>query len=315
MCDINNPIFQDADKAREYLESVRWPNGPFCPHCGEAENVRKLEGKSHRAGLYQCRSCRKQFTVTVNTLFERSKIPLNKWLMATYLLSSSKKGISTHQLHRMLGITYKSAWFMTHRIREAMREPKYDEPMGGEGSTVEADETFWGGLNRKKRAQGKKGRGYEHKEKILTLVERDGTARSFHVPAVNAETLKPILQEQIRAESRLMTDEAGQYFKIGKGFASHGVTRHSIGEYVRGDIHSNTVEGYFSILKRGLKGTYQHVSEKHLKRYLGEFDFRYNNRVKLGVNDTERAENALRGIEGKRLTYKPTRAGKESPLL
>lgn len=309
MCDINNLIFQDETTAREYLEAVRWPQGPFCPHCGEAEEIRKLEGKSHRPGLCQCRSCRKQFSVTVGTLFERSKIPLHKWLLATYLLTSSKKGMSTHQLHRMLGITYKSAWFMTHRIREAMREPTAKGDMGGEGSTVEADETFWGGLNTKRRAQGKKGRGYQHKEKILTLVERNGRARSFHVPAVNADTLKPIIKEQIKAESALMTDEAGQYVPIGKEFASHGVTRHGIGEYVRGDIHSNTVEGYFSILKRGLKGTYQHVSEKHLKRYLGEFDFRYNHRVKLGYSDTERAEMALRGIQGKRLTYRRTHAG------
>lgn len=314
MCDINNPIFQDETTAREYLEAVRWPEGPFCPHCGEAEEIRKLEGKSHRPGLYQCRSCRKQFSVTVGTLFERSKIPLHKWLLATYLLTSSKKGMSTHQLHRMLGITYKSAWFMTHRIREAMREPTAKGGMGGEGSTVEADETFWGGLNTKRRAQGKKGRGYQHKEKILTLVERNGRARSFHVPAVNADTLKPIIKEQIKAESALMTDEAGQYVPIGKEFARHGVTRHGIGEYVRGDIHSNTVEGYFSILKRGLKGTYQHVSEKHLKRYLGEFDFRYNHRVKLGYSDTERAEMALRGIQGKRLTYRPTLGGQESAI-
>lgn len=314
MCDINNPIFQNDDHAREYLESVRWPNGAFCPHCGEAENVIKLEGKSHRPGLYQCRSCRKQFTVTVGTLFERSKIPLHKWLLATYLLTSSKKGMSTHQLHRMLGITYKSAWFMTHRIREAMRDPKHSDQMGGNGAPVEVDETFWGGLKNKKNKQGKKGRGYAHKEKILTLVERNGRARSFHVPAVNAETLKPIIKEQIKEDSALMTDEASQYTKIGREFASHGVVRHGIGEYVRGDIHTNTIEGYFSILKRGLKGTYQHVSEKHLKRYLGEFDFRYNHRVALGVSDTERAEAALKGIEGKRLTYGPTRAGSQCHL-
>lgn len=315
MCDINNPIFQTENDAREYLERVRWPEGPFCPHCGEAENIAKLEGKSHRPGLYQCRSCRGQFTVTVGTLFERSKIPLHKWLLATYLLTSSKKGMSTHQLHRMLGITYKSAWFMTHRIREAMREPNItDDPMGGEGSTVEADETFWGGLKNKKTKHGKKGRGYEHKEKIFTLVERDGRARSFHVPAVNAATLKPILKAQIKAETALMTDEASQYIKVGREFSSHGVVRHGIGEYVRGDIHTNTIEGYFSILKRGLKGTYQHVSEKHLKRYLGEFDFRYNHRTKLGVSDTQRAEAALKGIEGKRLTYGPTRSGPQSQL-
>lgn len=314
MCDINIPIFQNDDAARAYLESVRWSNGAFCPHCGEAENVMKLEGTSHRPGLYQCRSCRKQFTVTVGTLFERSKIPLHKWLFATYLLTSSKKGMSTHQLHRMLGITYKSAWFMTHRIREAMRDPKHSDQMGGNGAPVEVDETFWGGLKNKKNKQGKQGRGYAHKEKILTLVERNGRARSFHVPAVNAETLKPIIKEQIKEDSALMTDEASQYTKLGREFVSHGVVRHGIGEYVRGDIHTNTIEGYFSILKRGLKGTYQHVSEKHLKRYLGEFDFRYNHRVALGVSDTERAEAALKGIEGKRLTYGPTRSGSQCHL-
>ena len=315
MASINNPIFQNENSAREYLEAVRWPEGPFCPHCGEAENVMRLEGKKHRPGLMQCRSCRKQFSVTVGTLFERSKIPLHKWLLATYLLTSSKKGMSTHQLHRMLGITYKSAWFMTHRIREAMRE-KAQGQLGGEGSTVEVDETYWG--NKKPRGQ-KKGRGFQHKEKILTLVERKGKARSFHVPAVNRATLKPILKEQIAAESRIMTDEAGQYVvrklhgkdskPFEKDFASHEYVNHSIGEYVRGDIHTNTIENYFSILKRGLTGTYQHVSKKHLKRYLGEFDFRYNNRSGLGVDDVQRAENALRGIEGKRLTYRRTHSG------
>lgn len=314
--DINNPIFQNEDSAREYLEAVRWPEGPFCPHCGEAENVMKLEGTSHRKGLHQCRSCREQFTVTVGTLFERSKIKLNKWLLATYLLSSSKKGISTHQLHRMLGITYKSAWFMTHRIRESMRQ-KSDGQMGGEGSTVEVDETFWG--NTKRRGQ-KKGRGYHHKEKVLTLVERGGKARSFHVPAVNAKTLRPILREQIDADTHIMTDEAAQYVhprnqyseaksNLVEDFQKHDYVNHGIGEYVRGDIHTNIVEGYFSVLKRGLTGTYQHVSKKHLKRYLGEFDFRYNNRTVLGVSDMERTNEALKGIEGKRLTYRRTDSG------
>ncbi len=301
MCDLNNPIFQDKDAARAYLEAIRWPDGAFCPHCGEAEKVSALKGKSHRPGLYQCKSCRKQFSVTVGTLFERSKVPLNKWLLATHLLCSSKKGMSTHQLHRMLGVTYKTAWFMTHRIREAMREPVLPDSLGGGGSTVEADETYWGDKGKHRKA-----RSPNPKEKVLTLIERGGRARSFHVESVKGETLKPILKEQIKADTHLMTDDAKVYKKIGIAFASHNTVNHSIGEYVRGNIHSNTVEGYFSILKRGLVGTYQHVSAKHLKRYLGEFDFRYNYRTKLGYTDKQRADAALRGIEGKRLTYGAT---------
>ncbi len=216
MCGTDNPIFHDSDKAREYLESVRWPQGPYCPHCGEAENIRALKGKSHRPGLYNCRSCRKQFSVTVGTLFERSKVPLHKWLMATYLLNSSKKGISSHQLHRMLNVTYKTAWFMTHRLREAMREPVSPDQMGGGGSTVEVDETFWG-----QKEGFKKGHGYHHKEKIFTLVERGGRARSFHVPSVKGTTLKPILKEQLAQDTKIMTDEAKYYRGLNKHFPSH----------------------------------------------------------------------------------------------
>jgi transposase-like protein len=246
--------------------------------------------------LWKCRDCREQFSVTVGTLFEGSKIPLHKWLQAVYLMCASKKGISSHQLHRMLGITYKSAWFMTHRIREAMKDPVFTK-MGGGGSIIEMDETFWG--NKKPKGQ-KKGRGYHHKEKVFSLVERNGKVRSFHVPRVNAETLKPIIKEQIDADTHLMTDEFSTYTKIGREFASHGVVNHGKGEYVRGSIHTNTVESYFSILKRGLVGTFHHVGPQHLKRYVGEFDFRWNNREK---SDTERADAALRGISGKRLLY------------
>ncbi|MGB1219943.1 MAG: IS1595 family transposase [Alcanivoracaceae bacterium] len=285
--------------AREHLEAIRWPEGPVCPHCGGVEKIYTMKGG--RAGLYKCGDCRKQFTVTVGTLFEGSKVPLNKWLMAVHLMCASKKGISSHQLHRMIGVTYKTAWFMTHRIREAMRED-HDGPLGGGGKIVEADETF--GNERKPRAQGKKGRGYHHKSKVFSLVERGGRVRSFHVPSVKAATLKPILKEQLAADSRLMTDEASQYTKVGREFAEHGVVAHGIGEYVRGDIHTNTVEGYFSIFKRGLKGSFHHISEKHLKRYLCEFDFRYNYRSKLEYSDAERAKIALRGIDGKRLLYK-----------
>ncbi len=297
MCNLTAPQFQDADKAREYLEEIRWPNGPVCPHCGVEDKAYAITGKSARPGLYKCGEykCRKQFSVTVGTVFERSKIPLNKWLMAVYLMSASKKGISSHQLHRMLGITYKSAWFMTHRIREAMKED--GGIFGAGGGTVEIDETYWGTSKKK----GKTARGYDHKMKIFTLVERGGKARSFHVPRVNGDTLKPIIKEQVAAEAKIMTDEASVYTKVGREFADHGVVSHGIGEYVRGDVHTNTIESYFSILKRGLVGTYHHVGEQHLKRYVGEFDFRYNHRH---ISDMERAHVVMMGISGKRLLYK-----------
>lgn len=300
MCDLSKPIFHDADKAREHLESLRWPDGAACPHCGGCEKIYSIKGG--RAGLYKCGDCRKQFTVTVGTVFEKSKIPLNKWLMAVHLMCASKKGMSAHQLHRMLNLTYKTAWFMSHRIREAMREDGDGGLLGGGGKIVEADETF--GNERKPKAQGKQGRGYHHKSKVLSLVERGGRVRSFHVPNVTAATLKPYLKAQIDAESRLMTDEASQYTLVGREFSDHGVVSHGIGEYVRGDIHTNTVEGYFAIFKRGVKGTYHHISSAHLKRYLCEFDFRYNYRSSLDVTDAQRATIALKGIEGKRLMYR-----------
>lgn len=302
MCDLTKPEFQDADKAREYLEKLRWPNGPVCPHCGVEGNAYKLEGTSHRPGLYKCADCRKQFTVKVGTVFEHSHVPLNKWLMAVHLMCASKKGISSHQVHRMLGVTYKTAWFMTHRIREAMSEG--GSPLGGGGGTVEVDETFWGGLGKKKATQGKKGRGYAHKMKVFTLLEREGKTRSFMVPAVNAKTLAPIIEEQVAEDANLMTDEAAQYTKVGRKFASHGVVSHGIGEYVRGPIHTNTIEGFFSLFKRGLIGTFHHVGEQHLKRYAGEFDFRWNYRVKNGYSDADRANIVLQGIGGKRLMYR-----------
>ncbi|MEQ8800313.1 MAG: IS1595 family transposase [Salinisphaeraceae bacterium] len=302
MCDLTQPQFQDEEKAREYLENLRWPHGPVCPHCGVEGNAYKLKAKTARPGVYKCKDCRKQFTVTVGTVFERSRVPLNKWLMAAHLMAASKKGVSSHQLHRMLGVTYKTAWFMTHRLREAMREEH--GPMGGGGGTVEADETFWGGLGKKKRQQGKKGRGYHHKMKVFTLVERGGKARSFHVPAVNAKTLAPIMREQVDAEANLMTDEASQYTKVGREYASHGVVSHGINEYVRGQIHTNTIEGFFSLLKRGLVGTFHHVGEQHLKRYACEFDFRWNYRAANGFSDAERADMVLKGIQGRRLFYR-----------
>jgi transposase-like protein len=297
---LDSDFFKDDTAAREHLEAIRWPNGPVCPHCGGIDNIKRLEDSAkHRTGLYKCYDCKGQFTVTVGTLFERSRIPLHKWFLAAYFLCSSKKGMSSCQLERMLGVTYKTAWFMTHRIREAMRDSGGSGLFGGEGGTVEVDETFWG--NRKPRGQ-KKGRGYAHKEKILSLVERGGgRVRSHHVERVDAATLAPILREQIAQDSRIITDEASQYTLVGREFAGHGVVSHGIGEYVRGDIHTNTIEGYFSVLKRGLTGTYHHVSKQHLKRYLSEFDFRYNTRK---ANDMERTIEALRGIDGKRMMYR-----------
>lgn len=302
---LDNPIFRDDDAAREHLEAVRWPNGPVCPHCGGMDRIHKVAGKKHRAGLYACRDCNGHFTVTVGTVFERSKIPLSKWMAATYLLCCSKKGCSSKQLERMLGVTYKTAWFMTHRIREAMREGHFSGPLGGEGKVVESDETYIGGKeknkHRNKRTDGNI--GGKGKEAVLSLVERQGRVRSHHIPEVNAKTLRPILVAQIDRKSFLMTDEAGQYYHPGKEFAKHETVNHGAGEYVRGEAHSNTVENYFSILKRGINGVYHHVSQQHLKRYLAEFDFRYNERSGLGVSDVERTNKALKGIEGKRLTY------------
>lgn len=297
--DLTNPIFTDENEARKHLENLRWPDGPVCPHCGESEKIKKLKGKSHRPGLHQCNACRQHFTVTVGTLFESSHIPLHKWLLAFHLMTASKKGISSLQLSRMLDITYKSAWFMSHRIREAMKPATVD--MFGENGPVEADETFIG-----RKPGMKKRRGYAHKNAVFALVERNGGVRSFHVPNVNADTLKPILKGQVLDVACLMTDDAGQYRHMGEEFAQHEVVAHSTGEYVRGDVHTNTVEGFFSIFKRGIYGVYQHVSVAHLHRYTTEFDFRYNYRAKLGYDDAMRATQALKGIDGKRLTYRRT---------
>lgn len=298
---LNQPQFQDEEKAREYLEALRWPTGSICPHCGSAEKHYKLEGKKHRPGVYKCSDCRKQFTVTVGTLFEDSKVGLHKWLQACYLMSCSKKGVSSKQLERMLGVSYKTAWFMSHRIREA-RAPEGGGMLGGNGGPVEVDEIYWGNTGKQKPGA----RGGDHKMKVLSLVDREGEKRSFHVTNVNAATLRPIMTANIDQKARLMTDDAKVYDKIGKHFSSHESVNHSAKEYARGDVTTNTVESSFAILKRGLYGTFHSVSEKHLQRYVNEFDFRWNNRAKLGVSDLQRTHNVLAGIGGKRLMYRHT---------
>lgn len=270
---FTDPRFHDENAAREHLELIRWPNGPVCPHCSASAHICRIEsqtkekGKGARPGLLFCGDCRKQFSVTVGTVFEHSKVPLHKWVLATHLLCSSKKGISSHQLHRTLGVTYKTAWFMTHRIREAMK-PDNPEMLGG-NNPVEADETFVG-----RKPGTKKRRSYAHKNAVLSLVERNGGVRSFHIANVTAAVLKPILKEQVSQSAHLMTDDARQYLSIGPEFAKHDTVNHTAGEYVRGDAHTNTVEGFFSIFKRGIYGVYQHVSSHHLHRYTTEFDFR-----------------------------------------
>jgi len=308
---IQNPAFTNEDQAREALEGIRWPDGPYCPHCGNSDQGRlaKGQGKASRPGLYYCADCNGQFTVTVGTVMERSKIPISKWLLAMHLMASSKKGMSAHQLHRMLGVTYKSAWFMAHRIREAMAPGKDSSgPLGGPDKIVEADTTFVGGkeANKHRSKRDSKKIGGMGKQIVHTLVERGGKARSNHIANVSGKTLRPIVMAQVHRASTLMTDTAGGYARLGKEFVRHEMVDHSAEEYVRGDAHSNTVEGYFSVLKRGIVGTYHHVSEAHLKRYLAEFDFRYNERAALGVNDGERMARLAKGIDGKRLTYRPT---------
>jgi transposase-like protein len=298
MEDILAPRYIDPVAARKHLEALRWPDGPECPHCGSL-NATRLEGKKHRDGLIQCNDCREQYTVTVGTVFERSKIPLNKWLLCNHLLVSSKKGISAHQIHRMLGVTYKTAWFMCHRLREAMKPgPNEGGPLGGPGKFVEVDETFIGG-KQKNRAR----KDVPAKMVVVSLIERDGKARSFHVANIKARDLRGLIVTNVDRSSHLMSDEAAVYTWVGREFASHAKVNHSAGEYARGVDHSNTAENFFSIFKRGYVGTYHHMSEAHLHRYTAEFDFRYNTK---SMGDGERADEALKGIEGKRLTYRPT---------
>jgi transposase-like protein len=301
MCNsiLEAKTLQDEAAAYAWVESRLWPDGPVCPHCGGFNRISKMSGKSTRIGVYKCYQCRKQFTVKVGTVFEDSHVPMRLWLQAIFLLCSSKKGISSNQLHRTLGVTLKTAWFMSHRIREAMRTCGLAPPMGGAGGIVEADETFVG------RKEGSiKRRGHGHKNAVLSLVDRNsGQVRSFHVDSVSADTLVPIVKANVAKETAMMTDEWSGYYSLGDHFAGHESVSHKADEYVRGDVHTNTVEGYFSIFKRGMKGVYQHCGEQHLHRYVAEFDFRYSNRVKLGIDDAARAERALKGIVGKRLTY------------
>ena len=299
MISLTDPIYSNADLAREHLETLHWPNGPVCPRCGETDRVKRAGGASTRPGVVQCAPCRRAFTVTVGTVMEDSKIPLNKWLLAFRLMAGSKKGISAHQLHRSLGVTYKSAWFLAHRIREAMNiEP--EGPLGGPDSVVEADETYVGGKQRNRAT-----RTVKPKKAVVALVERDGRARSFHVANVNAKTLRPLIFTNVDRSSALMTDESPVYTGIGRQFSYHGKVNHSASQYVTtgGWKHSNTAENFFSIFKRGVIGTYHHMSEAHLGRYCAEFDFRYNTRL---ISDSERTDAAMIGSRGKRLTYRRT---------
>lgn len=298
---LSAPYFHDEAEAFAYLESVIWPEGPTCPHCGAVDRISHIKpnpAKRVRMGLKKCGHCKGQFTVKVGTVFEHGRMPLNLMLQAVYLMTSSKKGISAHQLHRTLGITYKSAWFLAHRIREAMRSGEL-APFGSDGGAVEVDETFIG------RKKGREVRhGYEHKMKVLALVDRNsGQTRMMVADNLTSAYIAPIVRANVAREAFLMTDEARHYIKVGREFAGHGVVRHMAGEYGRGPIHTNTIEGSFSIFKRGMKGVYQHCGEQHLHRYLAEFEFRYNNRIANGVNDAERQTVALKGIVGKRLSY------------
>jgi transposase-like protein len=308
---ISDEALHDEAKAYELVEAVLWPDGPVCPHCGSVERISKMQGKSTRIGAYKCYACRQKFTVKIGTIFEDSHIPMRFWLQAIFLLASSKKGISSNQLHRTFGISLRSAWFMSHRLREAMRAGPLS-PMGGGGGIVEVDETIYGRAAthpKGRRRKDSKITNAAHKNVILSLVERGGQVRSYHVAGSTVSEVIPIVQENVSREAAVMTDSAQLYkYRLGD-FASHDRVDHSQSEYTREEegrplIHTQTVESYFSVFKRGMRGTYQHCKEKHLHRYLAEFDFRHNARVALGVNDRDRAEKMLRGVKGKRLTYR-----------
>ena len=308
MTKLTDKIFHDDKAAREHLEAIRWPNGPICPHCGNVEQkaIKRLEGKSHRPGLFQCNACREHFTVTVGGVMERSHIPLHKWVLAFHLMNASKKGMSAHQMHRMLGITYKSAWFMCHRIREAMMDGS-PSPMGGEGSKVQADETYYG--NTSKRAKHYR-KGHSHKASVVALVEPStGKVRAVHMQKANAQNVREFLVTNVHRTSELHTDESALYKKVGKEFTAHKTVEHGWnqrGYYVGKDGQTtNNVENFFGVFKKGMVGVYHFCGEQHLQRYLNEFSFRYCNRSGLGVTDGERAALAIKGAVGKRLTYRP----------
>lgn len=311
---ISQKHLQNEEAAYKWVEARIWSNGAQCPHCFEQKRVSKMEGKATRLGLYKCYACRKQFRVTVGTIFEKSHVPLHLWLQAFYLVAGSKKGISANQLHRTLGVTLKTAWFMGHRIREAMRSGSLMPPMGGEGEVVEVDETIYGRASTHPKGRVRKGDkhyGAVHKNVILSLVERGGSVRSYHVAGSTVGEVIPIIKANVSRETSMMTDSAQLYKYQLMDFASHDRVDHTKDEYVRyvdlnHTVHTNTVEGYFSVFKRGMRGTYQHCKEKHLHRYLAEFDFRYNNRIALGVTDEARAALMVKGAQGKRLTYRTT---------
>lgn len=306
--DLTNPIYHDEDAARVYFEAQRWPNGPVCPHCGALNSATRLDGKKHRPGTIQCNACREQYTVTVGSVMERSHIPLAKWALGFALMTASKKGISAHQMHRMMKLTYKTAWFMCHRIREAMRNAN-PAPLGGEGRVVEADEAYHGKREKPEMGARRRGRPYlkrdlsKQKRPIFALVERNGEARAMFMPVVNGANIRDALVRNADRKSWLHTDESPLYVRVGDEFAIHATVNHGMKEYARGDVTTNTVEGFFGIFKRGMVGVYQHCGEQHFQRYLDEFAFRYSNRARLGVDDNERAAIAIRGAEGKRLTY------------
>jgi transposase-like protein len=306
---LSDPIFQDANKAREWLELQRWPDGPYCPHCGNSDQgkIRSLQGKAHRRGLYKCNECRKQFTVQVGTVMERSHIPPNLWAMAMFIMASSKKGTSARQMARMMGVPLKTVWFLTHRIRETMNDEN-PSPLGGADKVVEADESFFGG-----KSTNRAYKSVPKKQAVVTLVERDGKARLFHVANVTAKILKPIIYQIVDRASYLMTDELATYQPIGKQFTGHGTVHHTKNEYVRNAqniraafYHINTAECFFSLCKRAVFGTHHSLSEAHLFRYLAEWDFKWNSRT---VTDGQRTAMIAQQMQGKRLMYqRPAKA-------